>query len=397
MNADGSDPHQLSNLAGISPSFARLSYSPDGSKIIFTYSPDSQSNVPGTWTMNSDGTNATGGSGAPWGSYSPDGLKTTYTCCTLDFTNSSRLYYSDSSGSRTVTPSTNGNSLPDWQPIAAPRPAAFDFDGDGRSDISVFRPDGGFWYALRSTEGQWNPQWGLATDRLTPGDYDGDLKTDLAVWRESDLNFYVLNSLDWTIRIENFGLPGDVPTGGDFDGDGKTDVALYRGGAQSVFYYRASMGNPQKNISSSPWGITGDKPVVGDYDGDGRSDAAIYRPSNGTWYVSKSGDGQLYAVKFGLADDDVAPADYDGDGKTDIAVFRAGIWYLLRSGQGFAAFQFGIANDIPVPADYDGDGHADAAIYRGGVWWISKSQSGSAEATTFGSATDKPIPSAFLR
>jgi Tol biopolymer transport system component len=65
MNADGSDPHQLSNLGGIVPSFERLSYSPDGSKIIFTYSPDRQSNVPGTWTMNSDGTNATGGSGAP--------------------------------------------------------------------------------------------------------------------------------------------------------------------------------------------------------------------------------------------------------------------------------------------------------------------------------------------
>jgi hypothetical protein len=189
---------------------------------------------------------------------------------------------------------------------------------------------------------------------------------------------------------------GPTGGGGDFDGDNKADVAVYRPGAQSVFYYRASIGNPQRNISVIGWGVSGDKPVVGDYDGDGRSDATVYRPSNGTWYVNKSSDGQLHAVNFGIASDTIVPADYDADGKTDFGVFRNGIWYLLQSSRGFSAFQFGLTNDTPVPADYDGDGRADAAIFRDGVWWMLKSGSG-AEAVQFGFGTDVPIQSAFVR
>ena len=217
------------------------------------------------------------------------------------------------------------------------------------------------------------------------------------MWRPSDGNFYILNSFDGTVRVENFGLDGDIPTGGDWDGDGKADPAVYRGGEQGVFYYRGSMGNPNGNVTFIPWGISGDKPVVGDYDGDGLTDAAIFRPSSGTWYIRQSTNGQLLGINFGLADDTLVPADYDGDGKTDQAVYRGGIWYLLRSAQGFTAFQFGISTDSPAPADYDGDGKADAAVYRDGVWWILKSQSGAAEAFPFGLKGDASVPSAFVR
>jgi len=54
-------------------------------------------------------------------------------------------------------------------------------------------------------------------------------------------------------------------------------------------------------------------------------------------------------VQFGISTDKPVVGDYDSDGKANIAVYRpsSGIWYLLRSSQGFTAFQWGKATDIP--------------------------------------------------
>lgn len=398
MNADGTDQQQIpgSDLPGAY--YSRPSYSPDGAKIIFVYGTDVTNWR--IWTMNADGTNR---EAFPHGhispSYSPDGQRVAVICCPLDpvLRERVRIVNADGSSMQVIQSSPNNSNFPHWQAIAIPRPAAFDFDGDGRSDISVFRPSDGFWYQLGSTAGFTAQQWGLSNDVLTPADYDGDMKTDLAVWRESDGKFYIMHSFDNTFRIEEFGEPGDIPTGGDWDGDGKADLAVYRDGAQGVFHYRSSMGNPQGNITSIDWGTTGDKPVAGDFDGDGRTDTAVFRPSSGIWYVRQSSTGELSGTNFGLAGDVLVPADYDGDGKTDTAVYRGGIWYLLRSSQGFTAFQFGVANDIPAPGDYDGDGRADITIYRNGIWWILRSRSGAAEAFGFGLGGDQPVPSAFVR
>jgi Tol biopolymer transport system component len=391
MNADGTNQQQFQNPSGPSHYYNHPSYSPNGQKIIFEYGSDASS--AGAWTMNADGTNRVRLPFSRSPRYSPDGTKV---CSASPIFGNYGIYTHNANGTNSQRLTTDsGDALPDWQPILTLRRTTFDFDGDGRSDISVFRPSEGIWYLLRSTSGFSGLQWGFSTDVLVPGDYDGDLKTDVAVWRPTDSKFYVLNSFNNTVLVDDFGIAGDIPTGGDWDGDGKADVAVYRGGAEGTFYYRGSMGNPQRNISNIPWGTSGDKPVASDYDGDGKTDAAIYR--NGTWFIRRSTDGQLSANTFGLPDDVIVPADYDADGKTDLAVYRGGVWYLLRSTQGFAAFQFGISTDIPAPADYDGDGKTDAAIYRNGVWWILKTQSGAAEAVSFGLINDKPISSTFVR
>ena len=95
------------------------------------------------------------------------------------------------------------------------------------------------------------------------------------------------------------------------------------------------------------WGEATDKPVVGDYDGDGKADQAVYRPADGVWYLLRSQQG-FTAAQFGIATDLPAPADYDGDGRTDIAVYRDNTWYLQQSTQGFSGFQFGAIGDKPV-------------------------------------------------
>src|SRR5881396_3498142 len=105
-----------------------------------------------------------------------------------------------------------------------PRSTAFDFDGDGKADVSIFRPPVGEWYYQRSSNGVVNGfQFGSSTDKVTPGDFTGDGKTDIAFWRPSTGNWYVLRSEDSTYYAFPFGASGDVPAPADFDGDGKAD------------------------------------------------------------------------------------------------------------------------------------------------------------------------------
>ncbi len=281
--------------------------------------------------------------------------------------------------------------------IDPPRGSGVDFDGDGCSDLSVFRPSTGIWYLNRSTSGFAALQWGISTDKLTPADYDGDGKTDIAVWREAPLaTFYILNSANNTIRIEQFGQTGDDSTVvGDFDGDAKADIAVYRNAAfgnQSSFFYRVSLNNPTGNTTFLPWGTNGDKTLRGDFDGDGKADVAVFRPSDRTWYIRQSSNGTLQSQQFGLTTDKLAPADYDGDGKADVAVFRPsdGNWYVSRSSSGsLQIFNWGLSSDVPVPGDYDGDGQTDFAVYRNGIWYLRQTTSGIGYGN-FGLNTDLP-------
>jgi uncharacterized delta-60 repeat protein len=265
--------------------------------------------------------------------------------------------------------------------------APYDFDGDGKSDLSVFRPSDGVWYLSRSTAGFGALRFGIQSDRLAPADYDGDGKTDIAVFRDG--NWYLQRSQTGFAAVQ-FGASGDVPQPADFDGDGRAELAVFRPSAGS--WYVLNLVNNQ--FTGVQFGTNLDKPVAADYDGDGKADYAVFRPSDGTWYMLRSQQG-FTGVQFGISTDKPVVGDYDGDGKADPAVYRDGVWYQLRSGQGFAAAQFGIQVDLPAPADYDGDGKTDLAVYRDNTWYLLRSTGGFTGAQ-FGAAGDKPVPGAFV-
>lgn len=264
-------------------------------------------------------------------------------------------------------------------------PAKFDYDGDGRSDVSVYRPSEGTWYINASGYGFYGFPFGLPTDVITPGDYDGDQKTDAAVFRNG--TWHLLRSTDGygTILL---GAAGDIPQPGDFDGDGTDDPAVFRP-ANGIWYINGST----TGYSTIRFGMSGDRPIAADFDGDGKVDPAIYR--GGQWHILGSQNGYS-VITFGIDSDTPVPGDFDGDGKTDVAVYRDGYWFEFLSGSGTVSiFQFGLPTDIPTVGDFDGDGKADAAIYRNGEWWVRYTASGSFYAEVFGVSTDIPTESAF--
>jgi uncharacterized delta-60 repeat protein len=273
----------------------------------------------------------------------------------------------------------------------------FDYDGDGKADVSVYRSSNNYWYLSRSSDGQSSFHYfGAPGDIPTPGDFDGDRKTDFAIFRPSTGDWWYQSSITGVFTIAHFGANGDVPRPSDIDGDGRTDFVIYRPAEGN--WYRLSSGTgiwSQKNF-----GAPGDKPIIADFDGDGIFDPAIFRPGTGTFWYMSSIDSVHRAIAWGSVTDIPVPADYDGDGRTDAAVYRpsTGYWYILNSSTGAGTFTpFGIAEDKPVAADYDGDGKADIAVYRpsNGTWYLLRSTAGFA-AQQFGDSTDIPTENAFI-
>ncbi|QDV39602.1 Ig-like domain-containing protein [Tautonia plasticadhaerens] len=319
-----------------------------------------------------------------------------------------------------------------------------DRDRDGRADLILYRPgsaDGESQFFIGGSTGAGQvlgsddfrsslPGSPLADAQLRPGDipisgdFDGDGITDLGVFRPSSDR--MPGASEWIILRSQagpqsvlFGGSGlDVPAVGDFDGDGRDDIAVFRPvsdllpGAAEWFILPSNSGQAFRVAFGAAGGL--DLPAVADYDGDGRADIAAFRPSSdlvpgaAQWFVLPSGPNDLsfsqkldaYPVLFGEAGvDQPVPQDYDGDGHADIATYRptTSEWFILRSGLPFEQaglrVEFGAPGDIPAPADYDGDAVADLAAFRpsSGRWTVRQTTDGQDVATDFGTAGDVPV------
>ncbi|HUQ64252.1 MAG TPA: lamin tail domain-containing protein [Acidimicrobiales bacterium] len=118
-----------------------------------------------------------------------------------------------------------------------------DFDGNGTTDIAVFRPASGVWYV----NGGVTTGWGTSGDIPVPGDYDGNGTTDIAVFRPDNGVWYVNGGI-----TTGWGTSGDIPVPGDYDGNGTTDIAVFRP-PSGVWYVNGGV--------TTGWGTNGDQPT----------------------------------------------------------------------------------------------------------------------------------------
>ena len=261
-----------------------------------------------------------------------------------------------------------------------------DFDGDGRADIAIYRPNTGQWiYRLSTNNVVESTTWGLAggTDIPVNGDFDGDGLSDPAVYRPSTAQWFVKGSLNNESSVITWGLAGgsDVPVPADYDGDGATDRAIFRPSTAQWIIRKSSTGTAQVET----WGVqltVGEVPVPGDYDGDTKADVAIYRRSTAEWIVKRSSDGATAVNTWGEAGSADIPvvADMDGDKRADRVVYRPSTsqWFSYLSNTGTSSvLTWGAAGttDVPVAADFDRDGKSDPAVFRisTGQWFVKLS------------------------
>jgi len=134
--------------------------------------------------------------------------------------------------------STNGNfQVHSWKGMwGSDGPMVVgDFNGDGKTDVMMWRDSSKSWTVNLSTgsgfNGQeWKGMWG-SDGPMVVGDFNGDGKTDVMMWRDS--------SKSWTVNLSTgsgfngqewkgaWGSDGPIVSG-DFNGDHKTDVMMWR-------------------------------------------------------------------------------------------------------------------------------------------------------------------------
>jgi hypothetical protein len=291
-----------------------------------------------------------------------------------------------------------------------------DFDGDGKRDIAVFRPPSdaipghtGQFFILKSSSGyttSMTVNFGTLGDVPVPADYDGDGKTDVAVWRTMGPNgddptdhrglwLWCGSSTNATCSTAPspvyWGERDDVPLPGtNFDGDSTTgELAVYRPSTKTFFWIKSpfTSGSWTASMSAESAAV----PIVGLFDSDNKTDVVLYSPSTTTfnYLLSTSDWGVEGSRSFGLGptipmtdpmtgpmtDPSMQRAPFPvttyASGKQVLSIWdpNSGVYHTMwdwETSPTDSTCWWGGPSDIPIGTSIDrnSDGHSDRLIRR---------------------------------
>lgn len=201
--------------------------------------------------------------------------------------------------------------------------ADVDFLGAYKDQDQYGNPDSTFYF---------DDDWSYGRDLIVPfgqpgdvpvtGDWNGDGRMNYGVYRPDQARFFLDTDWDGIGDISrNFGRPGDIPVTGDWNGDGRADLGVYR--PDTCRFYLDSDGDGMADMAIA-FGRLGDIPVTGDWDGNGLTEWGIYRPGINRFYLDADRNGIAdIARTFGQAGDRPVIGDWNGDGRSNYGIYRS--------------------------------------------------------------------------